>query len=76
MELIYKEIHTNYLQCIKLKSIAEKQQSVLLRINTTSICNYNTLILATFFGFYQPSSGLCLPVYRGTFSVHIHYGIQ
>ena len=34
----------------------------------------NTLVLATCFGFYQPSSGLCL-LYGGTFSVHIHYGI-
>ena len=33
----------------------------------------NTLVLATCFGFYQPSSGLCL-LYGGTFSVHIHYG--
>ena len=34
----------------------------------------NTLVLATRFGFYHPSSGLCL-LYGGTFSVHIHYGI-
>ena len=34
----------------------------------------NTLILATCFGLYQPSSGLCL-LYGGTFSVHIQYEI-
>ena len=35
----------------------------------------NTLVLATCFGFYQPSSDLCL-LYGGTFSVRIHWGIS
>ena len=35
----------------------------------------NTLVSATSFGFCQPYSRLCL-LYEGTFSVHIHCGIQ
>ena len=51
------------------------QQSVLFRLNTTSVhIIIDSLVLATCFGFYRPSSGLCL-LYVGTFSVHIHYGI-
>jgi hypothetical protein len=50
------------------------QQSDLIHLSATSTYNICTLIMATCFGFYQPSSGLCLP-YGGTSSMYIHYGI-